>query len=594
VFSLQPSTSNVDEGDPGKVKGLYDLVFEEQMVGAASGISIPAKRGGSLDIGVLHTAERDTRKKCSIEFWFYLPSLETVVSEIILVRRTMGEYADDLAEACLASNKESLLWELALRSTGDIIFRTCGKSELTSTNAMKDPDVGESSSNDVGSILFERWNHICVILSSKGLDMMSCTVAILVKGVAVVSSNVSMLPPGVATDHPERDSLVDDALEKSHILFGLNHPAGFRLTELRIWACARKEDDIKSFLYEYLTAAEQKKKFTVKITNKHRKVGALPKLGMKGMDTNPNIGNSILPPRMIPMKSSGVHPLGTKFLIGTQAETGGYSNETALSPTSELKPMAPTAPPTSVNFETSDSSNVAWTEPEHFLGAKGLKDDANDFEAGKEGFPMALWNSDALPQQTVSSVANSPPQIRFEFEFEGNAPGIGVGSGQLDDTDAPTSLWETAAPLSLQIRSSAAAAVIRGPPATRHFGGNRGGLPDFSGMERFGVGGIAISGSDKTIVYRDNEEPPALTYPIGASGAIISDQMNDEGNEFLCCFLAKDRKLVIFELRSRTVVVELQMATKLNYWRFLPYEAAGSTLCFVLIRSVTLSFVVLW
>jgi hypothetical protein len=47
------------------------------------------------------------------------------------------------------------------------------------------------------------------------------------------------------------------------------------------------------------------------------------------------------------------------------------------------------------------------------------------------------------------------------------------------------------------------------------------------------VGGIAICGSEKTIVFRDNEEPPALTYPIGASGAIVSDQMDDEGSEFL-------------------------------------------------------------
>jgi hypothetical protein len=47
------------------------------------------------------------------------------------------------------------------------------------------------------------------------------------------------------------------------------------------------------------------------------------------------------------------------------------------------------------------------------------------------------------------------------------------------------------------------------------------------------VGGIAICGSEKTIVFRDNEEPPALTYPIGGSGAIVSDQMDDEGREFL-------------------------------------------------------------
>ena len=59
------------------------------------------------------------------------------------------------------------------------------------------------------------------------------------------------------------------------------------------------------------------------------------------------------------------------------------------------------------------------------------------------------------------------------------------------------------------------------------------------------MGGIAICGSEKTIVWRDEEDPPALTYPIGASGAIVSDQLDDdEGSEFLCCFLAKDKRMV--------------------------------------------------
>lgn len=43
---------------------------------------------------------------------------------------------------------------------------------------------------------------------------------------------------------------------------------------------------------------------------------------------------------------------------------------------------------------------------------------------------------------------------------------------------------------------------------------------------------------------------------------------------------------VVFELNSRTVVVELQMTTKLNFWRFLPPEAGEMTLCFMLITPV--------
>ena len=147
-----------------------------------------------------------------------------------------------------------------------------------------------------------------------------------------------------------------------------------------------------------------------------------------------------------------------------------------------------------------------------------------------------------------------------------------------DNEDVAVTLWDSAIPLSQQLRPSAAAALIRGPPATRHYGGNRGGLPDFSGVDRIGVGGIAICGSEKTIVFRDNEDPPAVTYPIGASGAVVSDQMDEDGSEFLCCFLAKEGRMVVFELRSRTVVVELQMTTKLNFWRYLPPEAAFNSL----------------
>ena len=136
------------------------------------------------------------------------------------------------------------------------------------------------------------------------------------------------------------------------------------------------------------------------------------------------------------------------------------------------------------------------------------------------------------------------------------------------------------------MRTSAASALIRGPPATRHFGGNRGGLPDYRELERFGVGAISICGSEKTIVWRDDQVPPGLTYPIGASGAIVSDQMDGDGSEFLCCFMAKDKRMVVFELSTRTIVVELQMTTKLNYWRFLPPEAGEDTLCFMLITPV--------
>jgi hypothetical protein len=131
---------------------------------------------------------------------------------------------------------------------------------------------------------------------------------------------------------------------------------------------------------------------------------------------------------------------------------------------------------------------------------------------------------------------------------------------------------------------------------------------------RYGVGSIAICGAQKTVIYTHDESPPGKTYPIGASGAIISDEMDNDGSEYLCCFIAKDKRMVrlrfylfsclrclcptkicvahffllqvVFELLSKTVVVELQMTTKLNFWRYLPPQVHGHTLVFMLITPV--------
>lgn len=60
---LQRSTSSVDEGEPGKVKSLFDLVFTASGMGITSGLSLRAPRGSSLDVGVLHFSDREMRKR---------------------------------------------------------------------------------------------------------------------------------------------------------------------------------------------------------------------------------------------------------------------------------------------------------------------------------------------------------------------------------------------------------------------------------------------------------------------------------------------------------------------------------------------------
>ena len=506
MFSLQKSTSSVDEGEPGKVKSLYDLVFEKASIGA---LILPSPRGGSLDVGALHTSDRQSRQRCTIEFWYHLPS-KLSSGETILVRRTLGTSADDFKRVSVASDKESIMWELALRSSGELVFRSCGGSTLRSTQKQVASDANQDGDQtQPGLAQTGKWNHVCIVLSSRGLGLTECSISILMMGTSVAESKVSMMPSGFDEDDLDSSANLKDLLHKSNMLFGLGNPPGFRLTELRVWACARSHDDVDSFMREYLNAAEGKKKFKVKIKSK------------KGATTLGK-GNFLAKP-------------GAVGVAGGNAPKGLLS----LAPTPKMS-LAPQK-----KEETESPEQPTSSQETSF---------ATDFNAFG-----------------VSESASGSPQASPEKTAE---------------EEPPITLWDTALPLSQQVRSSAAAALIRGPPATRHFGGNRGGLPDFSGMERFGVGGVAICGSEKTIVWRDNEDPPALTYPIGASGAIVSDQMDDEGSEFLCCFLARDKRMVVFELQSRTVVVELQMTTKLNFWRFLPPEAGENTLCFMLVTPV--------
>ena len=516
-FSLHQSTSSVDEGEPGKVKSLYDLVFDVSGAGAVSGLTIPAKRGGSLDIGLLHSASRDSRKKCSLEFWYFLPAVEEAPRDVVLARRTAGPSANLIPLICDASNKSCILWELLLLKNGELEFRSCSGKPIRSSHNVDPESESDVKDEDVAPahlVATGRWNHVCLTFNSKGLPPTECKIGLYMKGKEVFTTTEPFLPHGLSTADARSEPELNNAMQKSHLVFALDHGAGFRMTEIRVWACERSSEDINSFMYEYLNAAEQKKKFKVKIANKNKKG---PLLGGKGF--------GLAPPK-----------------TSTKNDGKGQSGSLGQKRTVTLS-LAP--PPKKLTTMVSST---------------GLGDSAH--QKAENGFDGPGTHPSTIENETAGDDCDSTGE------------------------DASASLWDTALPLSQQLRPSAAAALVRGPPATRHYGGNRGGLPDYSGLDRLGVGGIGICGSEKTVVFRDNEDPPAVTYPIGASGAVVSDQMDDEGSEFLCCFMAKEGRMVVFELRSRTVVVELQMTTKLNFWRYLPPEAAMNTLCFMLVTPV--------
>lgn len=558
---LQKSSSNVDEGESGKVKGLYDLVFEQSGVGVAAGLAISASRGGSLDVGIMHGPDHASRQKCSIEFWFWVP--ETVTKEIVLVRRSFGSSADDFDAVCKASNKNSVLWELSLKTNGELMFRTIsGASIKTEPQPMTDNDADQGQRN---TVVFSRWNHICVTIKQE-LSITNAAVNVFLQGTKVANSDsLKFAPAGFQIDDFSGASGFDPMLEKSHLLFGLDHPKGFRLTELRVWALERSDDDIRTLMTEYLECAEIKKKFKVKI----KKMGLGDKLAIvppKGSLMSPGLlgpaggGKPVAAPRAL------MSPPGT---LKPPSDGGrAFARKGLLSPPKEKNAgqTKPVTPSRGSGFEGAESGFGGFDDADATTVSFG----GTDFGGRASG---STFESHLQGEHLPLATPDSHDGTQYDDYVEEEMPEI-------------SPLWDSAIPLSEQVRSSAAAALIRGPPATRHFGGNRGGLPDYRELERLGVGAISICGSEKTIVWRDDQVPPGQTYPIGASGAVVSDQMDEEGSEFLCCFLAKDKRMVVFELSTRTVVVELQMTTKLNYWRFLPPEAGEDTLCFMLVTPV--------
>eukprot|EP00986_Skeletonema_menzelii_P008117 scaffold3342_cov150-Skeletonema_menzelii.AAC.1 len=523
LASLEATTSSVDEGEEGKVQLLYDLVYND---GAprerATGVAIEVSRGGHLDVGMLHSSDDKARQRCTLEMWYHLPQAHLMTDEIILMRRSLFyEENSDVSKLCLPDERHNTLWELAVLPTGLLELRTGAGSVVTSAMFIKDNDDGLD-----GLVSWERedggggWNHVCVMFSSMEQDSPSkVSASVLMNGVSVVPNALLSVDPFGATSEDVHQDDIDDALEKSILIFGIGPSVGFRLTDVRVWACQRSEDDVQMMMYEYLKDAEMKRKFKVNI----RKSSA-------GM---------LAPPARL------AQPERKKF---------------ALSP-----PKA---------------SQSNRTPPRSTPNDDGFGSDEVNFE------PTFAAFNEIEPVQNKPSELSSDEVVKHEEAKVFEVPKDYTAHESEIDSPFEVVISDL---LSTKVKSSAAAAIIRGPPAARHFGGNRGGLASVHtnfGLKPDGVGPIAISGPDKSLVFFSDRDPPGRTYPIGASGAVLSDIMDEKYSEYMCCFLAREKRMIIFELTRKTVVVELQMKTKLNFWRYLPPEAHGGELAFVLITPI--------
>ncbi|KAL3810747.1 hypothetical protein ACHAXA_008560 [Cyclostephanos tholiformis] len=517
LASVEATSSSVDEGEEGKVRLLYDLVYHE---GARreqpTGLVVDAPRGGPLDIGMLHSAQHTSRQRCSVELWYHLPQAHVMHDEIILVRRSLFyEENCDASTLCMPDKKHNILWELAVLSTGLLELRTGAGSVVTSTTNAEGADglVSWERADGVGG-----WNHVCIVFSPLSHSFSTeLSATILMNGSVVVQgTRISVNPFGSEYEQELCKADIEEAMEKTVLIFGIGPSVGFRMTELRVWSCQRSEDDINMMMYEYLRDAEMKRKLKVNI-RKDAKVYSAP-LRLHRPDSKKGFALAP-PPKQSPSKRD---VLLANAIDSPDIFIANFPNaldiETVDNP-SEVINMEEDAPPTSPPYS---------------------------IEVEQE-------------MEEIRRLANSALDVMF--------------------SDL----------LSTKIKKSAAAAIIRGPPAARHFGGNRGGLLSEHinfGSKCDGVGPIVICGAEKSVVWFNDRDPPGRTVPIGASGAVLSDIVDENMSEYMCCFLAKEKRMVVFELSRKTVVIELQMKTKLNYWRYLPPEAHGSSLVFVLITPI--------
>jgi hypothetical protein len=468
TVTLESSTSSVDEGESGKVKALFDLVFGQSGYKLAAGLALPAPRGGSLDVGMLHGPDHDSRQKCTIEFWFMVP--EKIKGELVLVRRTFGSSADDLEKVGLASDKSSILWELVLLPSGEIEIRTVAGAKARSkpTPPEEDSDEGPKS-----SVQWSRWTHVCLTLRQETVTTSS--VNVFIKGSKAFSEVMSFSPPNFEVDDFAGASGLDGILEKSHLLFGLNHPAGFRTTELRVWALERMDDDIRTLMAEYLDCAEMKRKFRVKIK---KKGGA-----GKGLAS---AAGGLAPPGGLAKPGGLAPPGGFRATLtppgglkppGDAAKSGGRKSLLLGPPKGskddDKKTLAPppgSAPDSAFGFgaDTTPATDFGGD----MFGSFGQTDDQQKKDTAPVSFDTGFGETARSAFGTAAAASEeSPPTDEHAPELDDEMPVI-------------SPLWDSAIPLSEQVRSSAAAALIRGPPATRHFGGNRGGLPDYRELER--------------------------------------------------------------------------------------------------------------
>jgi len=562
IINLEPTTSSVDEGEEGKVSLLHDATYSESCDrDRCAGLLLNTPRGSSIDVGILHSNANHNRKRCTLEFWVHLPPAHLFEDDVILARRTLFGKNADSSHLARALTCDGLIWELVLLRSGRLQFRSGSGSILTTGTTYDRSDENDhnddasgssipsedSGDKDPGFLTFQRsggagggWNHICLIMSSREQeDLDASRVRILLRGQLVASRTMSVTPnlQGGKIDHANLDTLMD----KTVILFGLGAPAGFRLTELRIWCCERNEEDVKALMYEYLSQAEQKKRIKIRIRGKNEGNKRVDKLkatnfelkkkttvlfperrsraistGLRSQMTMPKTSTDIKANKSVKDNTTFAPPGDFEAFKDAQFSFQDTLTQSSNEPLEKNEPMPDSWGMNKESVSFDFDSKDAKSDVKRFQGANRLSDQANPFAShygAVEKSSSRLANNNEENKKHITKIKTdfgdmSEMQSSSDTVFQNNIPEKGDHDFSSNATDKQSAFAKLTLPdskvttesestkddaesndqsiaslyleekvqLSQQVRSSVAAALVRGPPAARHFGGNRGGV----------------------------------------------------------------------------------------------------------------------
>ncbi|KAF0716199.1 Aste57867_2970 [Aphanomyces stellatus] len=215
-LSLVLSTAPVDRGEDAKLQPEYAMRFPDVASSDAGG-KVTVKKGSTLDIGV--GFDEDPYRRClTVECWARRTNDEPT-SGTLFRRETPSSL---------------VLWSFGI-DRGALSFTLLGMTVKSDATAFKTTDT---------------WQHVAAVV-----DIVSdekAAIRLAVDGVHVLTKDVSMKL--ALQDHGDVSTLFVGPLL-----------TGMEVTEIRLWATARSEQQLADMKENYLSMAESKKRIKMKI-----------------------------------------------------------------------------------------------------------------------------------------------------------------------------------------------------------------------------------------------------------------------------------------------------------------------------------------